>query len=135
MKHENENLEKNISRLVKRSVDADSPGVDFTAKLSNEALSELKARLRTIRPGRWTKVAAAAAIIVAIGLFVCIGNGPKPVEDRKYLGEMPTVAVLNAAFRDGDMETVEKLCDEAAKGRGYRSEKLTVEELIAELDT
>ena len=134
MKRENENLQKNISRLVKRSADADSPSAEFTAKLTNEALGELKGRSHSVRLGRWAKIAAAAVIIAAAGLFVCIGNRPGQVEDRRYAADMLTVAVLNAAFRDGDMEDVERLCEAAAKGRGYRPEKLTVDKLIAELE-
>ena len=87
---------------------------------------------------RITKLAAAAVIIIAVGLFL-VHRGPdeqiKPTEVAKAAkspAEMMTMASLNIAYRQGGIEAVEEICDRAFKMVGPRPAEITVTELLAE---
>lgn len=48
--------------------------------------------------------------------------------------DLLTVGCLNAAFRRGGLEAVDRQCEMAAQGLGTRPERISVRELIWELD-
>lgn len=88
-----------------------------------------------------TKLAAAAVIIIAVGLFL-VHRGPseqvKPTEVAKAAkspAEMMTMASLNIAYRQGGIEAVEEICDRAFKMVGPRPASLTVKQLLAEFNS
>ena len=76
MKHENDNLEKNISRLVKLAGDSNQPNKAFTDSLINQAIGELTQKAgQTTRERKSTIMTAkkifayAAAILVVCGIL------------------------------------------------------------------
>ena len=76
MKKKDNNLEKNISRLVKLTAESDRPSEAFMEDLISEATKELARQQRTgagrlgmSRTVRWAGVAAAAVILIAAGLL------------------------------------------------------------------
>ncbi len=72
MKRKKDNLEKNISRLVKRTSGSDEPGRAFTDSLIDKALGEIKepARRRFVPFTRLAWIGAAAVLV--IGLLVVV---------------------------------------------------------------
>jgi len=95
---------------------------------------------RTIIKSRITKFAAAAVIVVAVGVFIVqrvpdeqIKNHKMP-EVAKSPAEMMTAMSLNIAYRKGGMEEVEKQCDKAFEMLGPRPGRITVREMLAELN-
>ena len=89
---------------------------------------------------RMTKLAAAAVIVLVVGLFVArripdkqTENGTKQ-EVAKSPAEMMTAMSLNIAYRRGGMEEVEKQCDKAFEMLGPRPGKISVREILAELN-
>ncbi len=86
-----------------------------------------------------TKLAAAAVIIVAIGLFIAYQDSRKQesaqvVSVSKSPAEMLTVASLNMAYRHGGIEAVERQCDEAIEKLGPQPAKITVKKLLTEFN-
>ena len=85
MKPKDENLEKNISRLVRLASDSNEPSEAFSKSLINDALSELaKSGEGRQREGRhkltkakWPKILAyAASIIVVCGVVIALTMPP-----------------------------------------------------------
>ncbi len=78
MKSENENLEKNISRLVKLAGDTNQPNKTFTDSLINRAIDELHGAGTPARERKSTIMTAkkifayAAAILVACGVLAAL---------------------------------------------------------------
>jgi hypothetical protein len=86
-----------------------------------------------------TKFAAAAVIIVAIGL--CIVEQDSREQERPLIAngaksrvEMMTEISLIGAYRKGGMEAVEKQCEQAFEKVGLRPGNLSVEQMLAELN-
>ena len=62
-------------------------------------------------------------------------DAPQLREDEtRSAGDLLTVACLNAAFRRGGLEAVERQCEMAARERDMRPERISLRELIWELD-
>lgn len=87
-----------------------------------------------------TKLAAAAVIIIAVGLFL-VHRGPgeqvKPTEVAKVAkspAEMMTLASFTFAYRRGGIEAVEEMCDKAFKMAGPRPAKVSIQELLEEFN-
>ena len=87
-----------------------------------------------------TKLAAAAVIIIAVGLFL-VHRGPdeqiKPTEVTKVAkspAEMMTLASFTFAYRRGGIEAVEEMCDKAFKMVGPRPAKVSIQELLEEFN-
>jgi len=87
-----------------------------------------------------TKLAAAAVIIIAVGLFL-VHRGPgeqvKPTEVAKVTkspAEMMTLASFTFAYRRGGIEAVEEMCDKAFKMAGPRPAKVSIQELLEEFN-
>ena len=149
-----EKNEKWLDEQISRMIDSGKP--QFDAEKWKEKYAEefqiLKSRAgQTSRPHRrnlWrtvirsklTKFAAAAVIILAVGLFIArrvpdkqIDNRTKP-EVAKTPAEIMTAMSLNIAYRKGGMEEVEKQCDKAFEMLGPRPGRITVQEILAELN-
>ncbi len=96
--------------------------------------------LKTIVKSKITKLAAAAVIVLAIGLFLVERNPKEQPESQietkvaKSPAELLTLASLNFAYRTGGMDAAEKLFDKAEKkvSPGLK-ERITIEQLICEL--
>jgi len=97
---------------------------------------------RIVRKSPIAKVAAAAVIIVGIGLlafFVHRGpdeqGGPVKVPAvAKSPAEMMTAMSLTIAYRHGGIEAVEKQFEKALEMLGPRPAKITVKELLTEFN-
>jgi len=57
---------------------------------------------------------------------------PLPESEARSAADLLTVGHLQAAFRRGGLEAVERLCDVAAQRLYLRPQRMTVEELIQE---
>lgn len=55
-------------------------------------------------------------------------------DETRSTGDLLTVTCLNAAFRRGGLEAVERQCEMAARERDIRPERVSLRELIWELD-
>jgi Ca-activated chloride channel family protein len=89
MKNKDNNLEKNISRLVKQVGDSDTPNKAFTNSLIDEALGELKQPVGRQRDRRSTvmkvtKIFAYAAAILIVGGVIAALVMPKLNSVRRY---------------------------------------------------
>jgi len=89
---------------------------------------------------RITKLAAAAVIIIAVGLFL-VHRGPdeqvKPTEVAKVArspAEMMTLASFTFAYRRGGIEAVEEICDKAFKIMGPQPTRVSIQELLEEFN-
>lgn len=143
-----------LDEVISRTINTTEP--QFDADSWEEKYSEefeiLKARAgqkpASAQPSIWTivwrsrlaKLAAAAVIIMAIGLFIFHlapdeqGGSPKISEVVKSPTEMLTVRSLTMAYRRGGLEEVERQCDEALKMLGPPPERITVKQLLAEFN-
>ncbi len=111
--------------------------------LANEEKRRESTRMwRTILKSPITKLAAAAVIIVAIGLLaLLVHRRPGEQADTTTVSEvtkspveMMTAMSLERAFRRGGIEAVEKQCKQAFKPIGPRPGSLSVEQILAEFN-
>ena len=98
MKSENNNLEKNISRLVKLTGDSNQPGKTFTDSLINDAVSRLRetsADQKRVQKDKtmkinWKKTLAWAAsilIVCGLGFGILISNTRKPSKTETAISQ------------------------------------------------
>jgi hypothetical protein len=97
-----------------------------------------------VATSRITQVAASLIVLSAICLLTLSHrdaieqyevSGPETVARYKTPSELVSFAAINMAFRDGGMQAVEEQFDKAAKKvKAGLNERLTVEELICELN-
>jgi hypothetical protein len=143
--------EKDFENIVSRLNIDDSPDDAHRRNLRRRMLSvfnETSSRRTitfqtiagTIIKSRLAKLAAAAVIIIAIGLFL-IGRNPEEqtknrtkIQVAKSPAEMLTAVSLNIAYRKGGIEAVEKQCEEAFNTMGYRPRKVSIQELMVEFN-
>jgi len=143
--------EKKIERLFE-AISRLEPGPDIVSrdlKRVRQSLTEQVSGHEQVRQNIWTiiarsrmtKAAAAAVILVAVGLFFIHSEPPArqaqdyaQVEVAKSPIEMIKAKSLNLAYRRGGMEAVERQYDEAFKNAGPRPAKLTIEDVFAEFN-
>jgi len=88
-----------------------------------------------------TKLAAAAVIIMAIGLFLVHQGPSEPVETTKAAkvakspAEMMTAISLTIAYRRGGLEAVEQQCEKAIEMFGPRPKSISVRELLEDFNS
>jgi len=149
----NEKNEKWLDEQIFRTINTEKP--QFDAEKWKEKYAEefqiLKSQAgqtsrahqaniwRIVIKSKITKL-AAAVIVLVVALFVArrvpeeqIDNRTKP-EVTKTPAEMMTAMSLNIAYRKGGMEEVEKQCDKAFEMLGPRPGRITVQEILAELN-
>lgn len=149
-----EKNEKWLDEQISRTINTGKP--QFDAEKWKEKYAEefqiLKSRAgqtsrahkaniwRTVIKSKIAKLAAAAVIVLAVGLFVARRIPDEQIENRtrpevaKSPAEMMTAMSLNIAYRRGGMEEVEKQCDKAFEMLGPRPGSITVQEMLAELN-
>ncbi len=104
-----------------------------------QSMSEGKTRTR--QPSIWrivrqspiTKLAAAAVIIVAIGLiavFVHQGPGEQHIPVEKSPTKMTTAISLTMAYRRGGIDTLDEQSEKAIRMLGPRPLRLTIGQLF-----
>lgn len=141
---------------IERFIRAKKPHLTTTGRMDKSVLDDsfaameetIRAKSLDSKPNLWkiiirnkmTKFAAAAMIVLAVGLFVAqrvpdeqIDKSTKP-EVVKSPAEMMTAMSLNMAYRRGGMQEVEKQCDKAFEMLGPRPGRITVQEILAEFN-
>ncbi|HLB74743.1 MAG TPA: hypothetical protein VJJ98_12040 [Sedimentisphaerales bacterium] len=133
--------EKWLDKLIAGSIDTSEPKFDaekwkqkhptefqtLVDRRSQQTSTGPFGLLRLVISYRITQVAAAAAIMITIGLLIAyLGPGEQPAQTgggAKSPAEMVTSASLRMAYNRGGMEALEKQCDRAARilGRGSLS--------------
>ena len=107
--------------------------------LGSLAGRKAKRRIHIFIRSKIAKLAVAAVIIFAIGLFFVGHDREKQIEsytkEVKSPAELTTLFSINIAFRDGGIEAVEKQFDKAErKIRAGLKERITIDQLICELE-
>jgi hypothetical protein len=145
--------EKWLDELISRVINEGEPQFDaekwkqkypeefqlLKSRAGQPSTQQVSIWIRTIQ-SRITKLAAAAVIIIAVGLFL-VHRGPdeqvKPTEVTKVTkspAEMMTLASFTFAYRRGGIEAVEEMCDKAFKMAGPRPAKVSIQELLEEFN-
>jgi len=134
-----ENTEKFVRR-GKANVTTDSRmdrrALDDSFEAMDEAMGTSSAARTTLR-NRVARLAAAAVIILAIGLLA-IQLGPseqEPTETRnvaKSPADMLSAISLNMAYRRGGIEELDNVSRQAFEMLGSKPEKVSLRELLTE---
>lgn len=140
---------ENIEEFVRRGKPQMTTGramdkrvLDDSFAAMDETIGENKtSAARMILRGRVARlaVAAAAVIIVAVGLLMVYRNPPvqQPpgiASAAKSPAEMLTAMSLNMAWRRGGIEAVDEQCNKAFEMLGSKPAKASIRELLAELN-
>ena len=141
--------EQKLDELISRTINSTRPEFDpeewkqqypdeFRTLISRPAQRKLSL-CRKFFASPITKFAAAAVVIVAIGLCIVGRNsreqeGPRIANGARSPVEMMTEMSLMGAYRKGGMEAVEKQCEQAFRKVGLRPGNLSVEQMLAELN-
>ncbi len=85
------------------------------------------------------KLAIAAAIVATLGVFLVGRFGPGPDgptarPDSASPAQMVSMISLSAAFQQGGMEGLDKQCDRALERLGPRPNRVSVQELLKDLN-
>lgn len=141
-----------LDELISRTINTEKPEFDvemWKQKYPDE-YQTLQSRVAqaSAHSIRWagilkssiTKLAAAAAIIIVIDFFAMRLAPDKKVEIVEVTNatqspaEMLTLRSLKIAYRNGGVEAVETQCDDAIEKLGLKSERITVQELLVDID-
>jgi hypothetical protein len=139
-----ENIEESV-RLEKPHV---TTGGTMDKQTLNDSFAAMDETIRANKPGaagiilrsRAVKLAAAAVIIVSVGLLMVYRNPPAPQQPpqitsvAKSPAEMLTAMSLNIAWRRGGIEAVDDQSQEAFKMLGSKPAKASIQELLIELN-
>jgi hypothetical protein len=142
-----EDIEKRIKN-VNIVIDSESNKRVFSNILQAFGKSTAKDLALTDQPNIWrmifrnplTKLAAAAVIIMAVGLLIFYKSphdpaaNPKVMKFTKSPAEMLTATSLIIAFRRGGIEAIEKQCDKALEMQKPPLDKLDIKELFTEIE-
>jgi hypothetical protein len=147
MKSENENA--NMDEMIAKAIGGGKPAFDFE-QWKQEHPKQIAAykEQTAVKPHRLLKYAgvalsAAAMILLAVMLLPIGDKDSQPVEYQAKIltakislpANVPTIAKLNRIFRIGDIEDVDAFCEQAAKRTGPRPGKMTVRQLLEEMET
>jgi len=139
---------KNIEEFVR----LEKPNVKTGCEMDERTLDASFAAMdKTIRAGkrnaagiilrsRAAKLAAAAVIIVGIGLLMVYRNPPEPQQKSKIVSvakspaEMLTAMSLNLAWRRGGIEAIDNQSEKAFEMLGSQPAKASIQELLVELN-
>jgi hypothetical protein len=149
-----QNDEKWLDELISQTINTTKPHFDAEQwrRKFPEEFELLKSRAgrrsapaqqnvwKAILQNRFATLAASAAIIVTISLFIThlrpgarinIGEVPKVAESP---AEMLTMMSLTMAYRRGGMEALEKQCDKALAILGPRNIDMSIQKLLEDLN-
>ncbi len=139
---------KNIEEFVKLEKPHVTTGSSMDKQTLNNSFAAMDETIRAnklsvagmILRSRAAKLAAAAVIIVSVGLLMVYRNQPAPqqppqtVSVAKSPAEMLTAMSLNMAWRRGGIEAVDNQSQEAFEMLGSQSAKASIQELQVELN-
>jgi len=140
--------EKWLDGLISGNIDTSEPEFDagawkkkypaeFRTLIERGSRRSSAGRLRIFRVvfgRRIAQVAAAAVIIVGVGLLIAYLGPGEQVQVAESPAEMVTAMSLRMAYRHGGMEALERQCDEAARLLGPSRAGPSLPELLNELN-
>lgn len=83
---------------------------------------------------RTVQVAAAAVVIVSLGLLIALLGPGEQQQTAKSPAEMVTAMSLRMAYRQGGMEALDKQLDEAVKLLGPSRPSSSLADLLKDLN-
>jgi hypothetical protein len=141
---------ENIEEFVKLEKPHVTTGAEMDKRTLNDSFSAMDETIRSnkksvagiILRSKAAKLAAAAVILVSVGLLMVYRNPPIPEQQQptqtvgaaKSPAEMLSAMSLNLAWRQGGIEAVDEQSDKAFKMLGSKPAKATIEELSVELN-
>ncbi|MBN2180581.1 MAG: hypothetical protein JW715_01610 [Sedimentisphaerales bacterium] len=143
--------DKWLDELISGAINTKKPEFDaekFKQKFPDE-FQTLRSRAKVpARFVKWpallkspiVKFAAAAVIIIVIGFFIIYPASDKKLvttetaNAKKSPAELLTLRSLKIAYLNGGMEAVETQCDNAIEKLGPKSKKITIQELLTEIN-
>jgi len=137
---------KNIEEFVKLEKPHVTTGETMDKRTLNDSFAAMDQTIRAKKRStagirsRAAKLAAAAVIIVAIGLLMVYRNPPLPqqpprtVNVAKSPAEMLTAMSLNLAWRRGGIEAVDEQSEKAFKVLGSQPAEASIQKLLVELN-
>ena len=140
-----ENTKKHIKQVYTNKLQI-TTGSDLDKRVLTNSINTLKnAKITnpaniwpTLARSRITQIAAVFIIVSAICLYSLSennGTGSGIAAQATTPSELLSLVSLNIAFREGDMEAVEKQLDKAEKmTKPKQNERLTIDQLICDLD-
>ncbi|OHB80890.1 MAG: hypothetical protein A2Z38_06235 [Planctomycetes bacterium RBG_19FT_COMBO_48_8] len=120
--------------MDKRTLDASFAAMDETIRAGKPNAAGIILRSRT------AKLAAAAVILVAVGLLMVYRNPPMSQQQpgtvivAKSPADMLTAMSLNMAWRRGGIEAVDEQSSRAFKMLESKPAKASIQELLVELN-
>jgi len=148
-----QNNEKWLDELISQTINTAKP--EFDAEQWKQKYPEefqlLKSRAEqkpsrtqpslwiTIMHSRVVKLAAAAVLIIAVGLLIFsqISHKQEPTQmakKPKSPTEMLTAMSLTMAYRRGGIEAVDRQCQDAIKMLGPRPAQITIKQILTEFN-
>ncbi len=120
-------------RMDRRVLDDSLAAMDEAVGVGRSSVARMILRSRT------AKLAAAAAVIIALGLLVIQSNPPEQTHAptgniAKSPTEMLSAMSLSMAYRQGGMEAVDRQCRTAMEMLGPRPKEMTIETMLAEFN-
>ena len=144
-----ENIEKLIKNIkIDTNAEMDKAVLDDVLKALDKSKKQKSANLqpsiwRIIVKSRITRLATAVVVVLAVCWLTVSNrgeleqqgtNGPAVAVIPKTPAELMSFISLSMAFRDGDMEAVEEQCRQAEKLVRPGLERITIEQLLCELE-
>ncbi len=137
---------ENIEEFVRLEKPHVTTGGSMDKRTLNDSFAAMDETIRANKPSaagiilrsRAAKLAAAAVIIVGIGLLMVYRNPPvqqpKTESVAKSPADMLTAMSLNIAWRRGGIEAVDDQSQEAFRMLGSKPAKASIQELLIELN-
>lgn len=147
-----QNNNKWLDELISKSINTEKPQFDvemWKQKFPDEFNTiQSRAARSTAHPDRGkailkssaVKFAAAAVLMVTIGLFIFLLSPDRKAENidttvfAKSPADMASVLSLNIAFRQGGMEAVDKQSEKAIEMLGPRPAEITIQQILSEFN-
>jgi hypothetical protein len=139
---------ENIEEFVRREKPHVTTGGTMDKQTLNDSFAAMDETVRANKPSvagiiirsRAAKLAAAAMIIMAVGLLMVYRNPPvqqqppQTVSVAKSPAEMRSILSLNIAYRRGGIEAVDRQCQLAMGMLGPRPAEVTIETMLTEFN-
>jgi hypothetical protein len=132
---------ENIEKFVRGGKLDVTTGRQMDKRVLDDSFAAMDETLRANKPiilrSRLVRLAAAAVIIVAIGLFTLQWDPreqepPQTPDVAKSPAEMLSVMSLNMAYRRGGIEAVDEQSNKAFEMLGSQPARVSIRELLAE---
>jgi len=136
---------ENIEEFVRLEKPCVTTGGEMDRRTIDDSFAAMDETIRAKKPSaagvilrsRVARLAAAAVIIVAVGLLMVYRNPPvqpppRTVGTAKSPAEMLTMISLNIAYRRGGIEAVDEQTSKAFEMLGSQSATVSIHELLAE---